>query len=98
MGGAVVTVEVSVVELMEVAATAGPVEPVVTEPGPEAAVHHHGEAVDGVEAEEDGDEGGGVVERGLDRVHAGPGEGGGVVGLVMEIVNLNRLSYCLSMK
>ena len=46
------------------------------------------EGVDGVEAEADGDEGRGVVERGLHRVHVGPGEGGGVVGLVMKAVNL----------
>ena len=46
------------------------------------------EGVDGVEAEADGDEGRGVVERGLHRVHVGPGEGGGVVGLVVEAVNL----------
>ena len=86
--GAVVTVEMPVVKDVEVAATAGPVEPVMTQPGPEAAVHDDGEAVDGVEAEHDGDEGGGVVEAGLHRVHAGAGEGGGVVGLVVEIVDL----------
>ena len=46
------------------------------------------EGVDGVEAEADGDEGRGVVERCLHRVHVSPGEGGGVVGLVVEAVNL----------
>ena len=46
------------------------------------------EGMDGVEAEADGDEGRGVVERGLHRVHVGPGEGGGVVRLVVEAVNL----------
>ena len=36
----------------------------------------------------DGDEGSGVVERGLNRVHVCPGEGGGVVGLVVQGVDL----------
>ena len=93
MGGAVVTVEVSVMENMEVAATSWPVETIMTEPGPQTAVHDDGEAVDGVEAEEDRDEGRGVVERGLHRVHAGAGEGSRVVGLVVEIMDLNRVSY-----
>ena len=89
MTGAVVAVEMPVVEDVEVAPTAGPVEPVVTQPGPEAAVHDDGEAVDRVEAQQDGDEGGGVVERRLHWVHAGPREGGRVVRLVVEVVNLN---------
>ena len=42
-----------------------------------------------MEAEGDGDEGGGVVQGGLHGVHIGPGEGSGVVGLVVEAVNLN---------
>ena len=89
MTGAVVAVEVPVVEDVEVAATAGPVEPVMTQPGFDTAVHDDGEAVDGVEAEHDGDEGGGVVEAGLHRVHAGAREGCGVVGLVVEVVDLS---------
>ena len=48
------------------------------------------QGVDGVEAEADRDERGGVVEGGLHRVHVRPGEGGGVVGLVVEAVNLDR--------
>ena len=79
MTGAVVTVEMPVVKDVKVAATAGPVESVMTQPGTEAAVHDDGEAVDRVEAEHDGDQGGGVVEAGLHRVHAGAGEGCGVV-------------------
>ena len=46
------------------------------------------QSVDGVEAEADGDEGGGVVERGLHRVHVRAGEGRGVVALVVEAVHL----------
>ena len=46
------------------------------------------QSVDGVEAEADGDEGGGVVERGLHRVHVCAGEGRGVVALVVEAVHL----------
>ena len=91
--GAVVTVEMPVVKDVEVAPTARPVEPVMTQPGPEAAVHDDGEAVDGVEAEDDRDEGGGVVERGLHRVHAGAREGCRVVGLVVKVVNLNTSSH-----
>ena len=48
------------------------------------------QGVDGVEAEADRDERGGVVEGGLHRVHVRPGESGGVVGLVVEAVNLDR--------
>ena len=36
----------------------------------------------------DGDEGSGVVERGLNRVHVGPREGSGVVGLVVQGMDL----------
>ena len=93
MGGAVVAVEVSMVEDVEVASTARPVEAVMTEPGAEATVQDDGEAVDGVEAEDDRDEGGGVVERGLHRVHAGAREGCRVVGLVVKVVNLNTSSH-----
>ena len=50
------------------------------------------QSVDGVEAEADGDEGGGVVERGLHRVHVRAGEGRGVVALVMEAVHLGSSS------
>ena len=89
MTGAVVAVEVPVVEDVEVAATAGPVEPVMTQPGSDTAVHDDGETVDRVEAQHDGDEGGGVVEAGLHRVHAGAREGCGVVGLVVEEVDLS---------
>ena len=46
------------------------------------------QSVDGVEAEADGDEGGGVVERGLHRVHVRAREGRGVVALVVEAVHL----------
>ena len=46
------------------------------------------QGMDRVEAEADGDKGRRVVERGLHRVHVGPREGGGVVGLVVEAVNL----------
>ena len=88
MTGAVVAVKVPVVKDVEITPTAGPVEPVMTQPGPEAAVHDDSEAVDRVEAEHHGDQGGGVVEAGLHRVHAGAREGSGVVGLVVEIVNL----------
>ena len=93
MTGAVVAVEVPVVEDVEVAATAGPVEPVMTQPGSDTAVHDDGETVDRVEAQHDGDEGGGVVERGLHRVHAGAREGCRVVRLVMKVVNLNTSSH-----
>ena len=48
------------------------------------------QGVDGVEAEADRDERGGVVEGGLHRMHVRPGEGGGIVGLVVEAVNLDR--------
>ena len=58
------------------------------QPGPHGAVHDDGQSVDRVEAETDRYEGGGVVEGGLHRVHVGPREGGGVVGLVVEAVNL----------
>ena len=86
--GAVVTVKMPVVKDVEVAPAARPVEAVMTEPGPEAAVQDDGDGVDRVEAQHDGDQRGGVVEAGLHRVHAGAGEGGGVVGLVVEIVDL----------
>ena len=43
-----------------------------------------------MEAEGDRDESSRVVEGRLDRVHVRPGEGGGVVGLVVEAVNLDR--------
>ena len=56
--GAVVTVEMPVVKDVEVAPTARPVEPVMTQPGSDTAVHDDGEAVDRVEAQHDGDEGG----------------------------------------
>ena len=46
------------------------------------------QCMDRVEAEADWDKGRCVVERGLHRVHVGPREGGGVVGLVVEAVNL----------
>ena len=46
------------------------------------------QGMDGVEAEADGDEGRGVVQSGLHWMHVCPGEGGWVVGLVMETVNL----------
>ena len=36
----------------------------------------------------DGDEGSGVVERGLNRVHVCPREGSGVVGLMVQGVDL----------
>ena len=85
MTGAVVAVEVPVVEDVD----AEPVEPVMTQPGSVTAVHDDGEAVDRVEAQHDGDEGGGVVEAGLHRVHAGAREGCGVVGLVVEVVDLS---------
>ena len=58
------------------------------QPGPHGAVHDDGQSVDRVEAETDGDEGSRVVEGGLHWVHVGPGEGGGVVGLVVEAVDL----------
>ena len=48
--------------------------------------------MDRVEAETDGDEGGGVVERGLHRVHVRAGEGRGVVALVVEAVHLGSSS------
>ena len=41
-----------------------------------------------MELEGHGDEGSGVVQRGLDRVHVGPREGGGVVGLMVQGVDL----------
>ena len=44
--------------------------------------------MDRMEPEADGDKGRCVVECGLHWVHVGPGEGGGVVGLVVEAVNL----------
>ena len=93
MTGAVVAVKVPVVKDVEITPTAGPVEPVVTQPGPEAAVHDDSEAVDRVEAEHHGDQGGGVVEAGLHRVHAGAREGCRVVGLVVKVVNLNTSSH-----
>ena len=46
------------------------------------------QGVDGVETEADGDEGCGVVQSGLHWVHVSPGEGGWVIGLVVEAVNL----------
>merc|ERR1712223_1698083 len=52
------------------------------------AQYYDGEGVDRMDAEADGDEGGGVVERRLHWVHVGPGEGRGVVRLAVEAVDL----------
>ena len=49
--------------------------------------------MDRMEPEADGDKGRCVVECGLHWVHVGPGEGGGVVGLVVEAVNLEMIHF-----
>ena len=61
---------------------------IMSQPGSHGAVHDDPQGVDRMKAEADRDEGGGVVERRLHRVHVRPGEGGRVVGLVVEGVDL----------
>ena len=51
------------------------------------------QGMDRMEPEADGDKGRCVVECGLHWVHVGPGEGGGVVGLVVEAVNLEMIHF-----
>ena len=80
----VVTVEVSMMELVEVVARAGPEEAIVAQPGADTAVDNDTDIEDGVETEGYGDEGSGVVEGSLHRVHGGAGEGRGVVRLVVQ--------------
>ena len=104
MHGAVVTVKVLMVKHVEVVATAWPLEAVMAlqemvmlgilmrwrtnQPGAHGTVDDDSQGVDRVQPKGDGDEGSGVVERGLNRVHVCPGEGCGVVGLVVQGVDL----------
>ena len=84
----VVALEVRVVELVEVVAGPRPLEAVVAEPGPDRAVDDTGEEDRRVAAERHADERGGVVPGGLDWMHVGAGERGGVVRLVMQRVHV----------
>ena len=81
---AVVTVEMSVMKLVEVVTRAGPEEAIVAQPGADTAVDNATDVEDGVETEGHGDEGGRVVEGGRHRVHRGAGEGRGGVRLVVQ--------------
>ena len=88
MHGPIVAVKVFVMKHVEVISAAGPHEPVMTQPGPHGTVHDDSQGMDGMEAKADGDEGRGVVEGGLHGMHVCTGEGRGIVGLVVQAVDL----------
>ena len=88
MHGPIVAVKMFVMKHVEVISAAGPHEPVMTQPGPHGTVHDDSQGMDGMEAKADGDEGRGVVEGGLHGMHVCTGEGRGIVGLVVQAVDL----------
>ena len=101
--GSVVTVEVLVVQLVEVVSAAWPLEPVMTQPSSHGTVNDDTwtisfnmitdyiiftKRVNGMKTKDSRNERSRVVESCLHRMHVGPGECSGIVGLVMETVNL----------
>jgi len=86
--GAVVAVKVCVVNVVIIVPGAWEDKSPVSKPSSKATVHHEGNKDDWVDAEGDGEEASREEDGVLDRVEARAREGGRVVALVVELVDV----------